>query len=427
MERPDDIPDNLVVDFDFNNVAGGAEDIHAAYVRVMETSPDIFWTPHNGGHWVVTRADDVIPILRDADHFSNRHITLPAMPEEMPRMLPTELDPPVHGRYRQPLVEGMLPAVIKAMEAEIRAVAIEAIERLQPRGECEFIDDFARVVPIHVYFRLVDMPLEDKSYLLSIAAKVNRGKTAEARMSGFNEMGRYIATWVHKRREAPGTDLLSKVVTLEIDGQPISAAEAVNYATVILFGGLETVATMMGFFARYYEADVRTYDYKWLRVVGPGGFTGAHYDVVYMGRGTKDLFTVWTPLGDVPLEQGPLAILVGSHRFEKVRETYGQMDVDRDKVTGWFSNNPMETVDQHGGRWGTHEFRMGDVLIFGMFTMHGSIDNHSNRFRLSCDTRYQRADAPIDERWIGENPIAHYAWMQGETVPMETMREKWGV
>ncbi len=251
MLKPNHVPDELVVDFDFNNIEGGTDDIHAAYVRVMEATPDIFWTPHNGGHWVVTRADDVIPILRDSDHFSNRHITLPAMPDEQPRMIPTELDPPVHGRYRQPLVEGMLPPVINAMEAEIRAVAIEAIERLQPRGECEFINDFARVVPIHVYFRLVDMPLDDKSYLLSIADKVNRGKTAEARMSGFNEMGRYIAGWVHKRRQAPGTDLLSKVVTLEIDGQPISDAEAVNYATVILFGGLETVATMMGFFARY--------------------------------------------------------------------------------------------------------------------------------------------------------------------------------
>ena len=78
------------------------------------------------------------------------------------------------------------------------------------------------------------------------------------------------------------------------------------------------------------------------------------------------------------------------------------MDVDRDKVAGWFSSDPIEMVDRHGGRWGTHEFRMGDVLIFGMFTMHGSLDNHSNQYRISCDTRYQRADEPIDERWIGE-------------------------
>lgn len=184
---------------------------------------------------------------------------------------------------------------------------------------------------------------------------------------------------------------------------------------------------ILGFFARYFQADVLTFDYKWLRVVGPGGFTGAHYDVVYMGRGTRNLYTVWTPLGDVPYSHGPLAILVGSHRFERLRETYGEMDVDRDHVAGWFSSDPLEMVDRFGGQWQTTEFEAGDVLIFGMFTMHASINNTSNRYRLSCDTRYQRADEPVDERWIGENPPAHYAWMTGETVPMEEARKKWGV
>ena len=76
---------------------------------------------------------------------------------------------------------------------------------------------------------------------------------------------------------------------------------------------------------------------------------------------------------------------------------------------------------------GTSSFEMGDVLIFGMYTMHASLDNTTNRFRLSTDTRYQRADEPVDERWIGDNPIAHYAWTKGETVPMEEMRKRWGV
>jgi len=184
---------------------------------------------------------------------------------------------------------------------------------------------------------------------------------------------------------------------------------------------------VMGFFARFLEGEVLTYDYKWLRVVGPGDFTGGHYDIVYMGRGTKNVYTCWTPLGDIPFEMGPLAILVGSHRFEQVKQTYGQMDVDRDHVAGWFENDPVAMVDKFGGRWATTEFEMGDALIFGMFTMHGSLNNSSNRYRLSCDTRYQRSDEPVDERWIGENPIAHYAWNKGEMVPMEVMRKKWGV
>ena len=97
--------------------------------------------------------------------------------------------------------------------------------------------------------------------------------------------------------------------------------------------------------------DCRTQGPKWLRVVGPGSNTGAHYFVVYMGRGTHNVYTCWTPLGDVPFAYGPLALLVGSHQFERVKETYGKMDVDRDHVTGAFSNDPQEMIDRYGGRW----------------------------------------------------------------------------
>ena len=184
---------------------------------------------------------------------------------------------------------------------------------------------------------------------------------------------------------------------------------------------------IMDFCEMYFDAPVITYDFKWLRVIPPGGFSGAHYDIVYMGRGTKRVLTCWTPLDDVPFELGPLMLLVGSHRFEAIRKTYAEMDVDRDHVTGSFSYDPIELVDRYGGRWETSSFEMGDVLIFGMYTMHASLDNTTNRFRLSTDTRYQRADEPVDERWIGEDPIAHYAWTKGETVPMEEMRKRWGV
>ena len=193
------------------------------------------------------------------------------------------------------------------------------------------------------------------------------------------------------------------------------------------FLNLVESSEIMNFCEHYYNAPVLTYDYKWLRVVAPGSFTGAHYDIVYMGRGTRNLLTCWTPISDVSFDMASLIVLVGSHRFNVIKETYGKMDVDRDHVTGSFSYDPVELVDRYGGQWQTSEFKMGDVLIFSMYTMHASLDNTSGCFRLSTDTRYQRADEPVDERWIGENPKAHYAWTKGETVPMEEMRQKWGV
>lgn len=183
----------------------------------------------------------------------------------------------------------------------------------------------------------------------------------------------------------------------------------------------------MRFFDRFLDGPSVTYDYKWARAVGHQHFTGAHYDIVYMGRGTQNLYTMWTPIGDVSLEMGGLAVLLGSQHFDKIKKTYGQMDVDRDNVEGWFSNDPLEMVTTYGGVWATTEYKAGDVMIFGMYTMHGSLTNQTDRYRLSVDTRYQLASEPIDERWVGERPKGHYAWGKGETVSMEEARRRWGI
>lgn len=188
---------------------------------------------------------------------------------------------------------------------------------------------------------------------------------------------------------------------------------------------------LMRFFDQFFGTPSMTFDFQWLRLVGHGDFTGAHLDNVYMGRGTPRLLTTWTPVGDVGLDQGPLVIGIGSHRAEsmrRVRETYGQMDVDRDRVKeGWFSRDPFEVADRHGVTWGTTTFRAGDALVFGMYTLHASLTNTSRTFRLSSDTRYQPANEPADERWVGDQPKGHYGWHSGEQVTIDTKRREWGV
>ena len=86
---------------------------------------------------------------------------------------------------------------------------------------------------------------------------------------------------------------------------------------------------MIAFYEGLLGGPVRHFDYTWFRAKMPGpSVTQPHYDVVFMGRGTKDLRTSWTPLGDVPREHGGLLVLEGSHRLQEVRRTYGAADVD---------------------------------------------------------------------------------------------------
>jgi phytanoyl-CoA dioxygenase PhyH len=182
---------------------------------------------------------------------------------------------------------------------------------------------------------------------------------------------------------------------------------------------------MIEFFTRFLGGEVRHYDFTWLRTVAPGRGTAPHMDIVFMGRGTTNLYTAWTPLGDIPIEMGGLMILEHSHQHERLNNGYGRKDVDAYCVNhvgeeytkmggggniapgGWLSKNPVKLRNNLGGRWLTTNFRAGDILVFTMFTVHTSLDNRSDRIRISSDTRYQLASEPVDERWIGEQPPGH--------------------
>lgn len=182
-------------------------------------------------------------------------------------------------------------------------------------------------------------------------------------------------------------------------------------------------APVLKFFAEFLGGPVRHFDFIWFRTKGSGLGSPIHCDLVYMGRGTADLYTMWVPFGDVNLKLGGLLALEGSHKQADRLRPYLSRDVDtyclNDKHAaeyaagqkwwdGTLSKNPNSLQLSLGGRWLTSpEFLMGDAVIFNMTLVHGSLDNQTDQFRLSTDTRYQLSNQPIDERWIGENPPGH--------------------
>eukprot|EP00730_Choanoeca_flexa_P011227 TRINITY_DN24089_c0_g1_i1.p1 TRINITY_DN24089_c0_g1~~TRINITY_DN24089_c0_g1_i1.p1 ORF type:complete len:342 (+),score=71.35 TRINITY_DN24089_c0_g1_i1:237-1262(+) len=161
------------------------------------------------------------------------------------------------------------------------------------------------------------------------------------------------------------------------------------------------------FFDRLFGEPATSFGYKWLRGVHRQAFTGAHADNVYMSRGSQRLLTCWTPLMDIPLEMGTLAMLEGSNHlsaFDKVHATYTALDAEAANLqgTGWYTTDPLELSQQFGGTWKTDDFEAGDVLIFTMQTFHMSSKNQTDRVRVSCDTRWQPSADPIDPRYSGE-------------------------
>ena len=126
------------------------------------------------------------------------------------------------------------------------------------------------------------------------------------------------------------------------------------------------------------------------------------YDFVYMGRGSPNLYTVWIPFDDIEITRGTLAICRGSHNLEsfaRIRDTYGKMDVDRDRIEGWFERDPLKIVERFGGQW------LGSEL--SRRRCHHLRHAHHARFhdqpqqplppQLRCPLS-TRGD-PVDERW----------------------------
>ena len=151
------------------------------------------------------------------------------------------------------------------------------------------------------------------------------------------------------------------------------------------------------------------FDFLWLRTMLEGRASPLHFDHVYMNRGSWNVVTAWVPLGDVPMEAGPLVVIEGSNRFEDVIARYRGIDVDRDGLPGSFPGDAVGFARERGARLLTANFRLGDVILFDMFTLHGSCDNRmgGGRVRLSCDVRWQPVDEARDDRWFGSPPPGH--------------------
>ncbi|MBL8699855.1 MAG: phytanoyl-CoA dioxygenase family protein [Alphaproteobacteria bacterium] len=168
------------------------------------------------------------------------------------------------------------------------------------------------------------------------------------------------------------------------------------------------------------DEPVRGMDYVFLRVGVPGRATGVHFDYPFFTRLHDRVWTVWTPIGDVPVSRGPVVVVENSHRFKDLIDDLVGFDIVRDTHRkADLGMDAMELAQARGTRLLTADFRAGDVVLFGMYLAHGSLDHHddSGVVRVSTDVRWQPARLPTDPRYFGDNPTgttgAGYAELNG--------------
>jgi cytochrome P450 len=250
VPKPAHVAAELVVDFDYLHPEGiESGDVYRVLKRLHD-GPDIQWTPRNGGHWIVTRAEDIRWVQLTHTLFSRTESFIPrgSVKAVLP---PLTVDPPMHTRFRAVLNPFFRPAKVAELRDKVRTVTRELAAKMRPNGGCEFVTEFAQIMPVVMFLGIVDLPVERREEFHEQASGFIHATDAESRDRHLKSVSRYLKGVLDERYANPGDDLLSAIAAWRDNPRFGGDHEMLGMALVVFFGGLDTVANMLSFTARH--------------------------------------------------------------------------------------------------------------------------------------------------------------------------------
>jgi cytochrome P450 len=253
---PDHVDPSHVHLFDFDNDPGYARDPQKRLASFREQGR-LFFTPKGrkallgGGTWVFTNAADIREVLQDPASFQsagNRPFGK-ALGENWV-LVPVDLDAPEHTRLRSFLNPLFSPKRMNELAPAIAQRAEELIEPLKGLREVDFFDAFARPFPVSIFLELFGLPTAEMARFVRWVEQIIHGQGA-TQLAGIRELRDHLREVIAEKRAQPGDDLISHVVTGEIEGQKLTDDEVMGTCVMLFMGGLDTVTSQLSFIFRW--------------------------------------------------------------------------------------------------------------------------------------------------------------------------------
>jgi cytochrome P450 len=268
------------------------------------------------GFWAVSRYDDVVSVLRDWKTFSSAAgVDIDNTGSEFGRGNFLEEDPPLHDVLRAVVRTDFVPKNLRgALEPFVRAEVERIVHDLKSRPAVDFARELAWELPIVVVSQLMGFPREDRERLRrweeSFALRI---PTLECLPPFATEAGRalrsYFADLVQERRRRPQDDLLTRIVTAEVDGAPIGQ-KAHGMIFILFVAAIETTASLVTQSLRLLASHPDQRD--WLRAT-PSAIPQAVEEVLRYEapvQNTKRTTLCDTELLGEPIPQGSTVLLL---------------------------------------------------------------------------------------------------------------------
>ncbi len=352
---PDHVPPELVYPFEQVFVDGFDVDPWKVFQQIQQEAPPIFYSPISArgqGTWYVTRSEDVRTVYQDYRRFTTA-VGYSAGGQMARRMLPLELDPPEHNKYRSLLTPLFAPKQIDRLEDSIRATCDALLESIVERGECEFMHDFSRTLPGTVFMELMGLPMDRAEEFFTWEETFFHGATPEERAAVGKAIEAALEELVAERRAEPREDLMSMLVhgTFD-DGSPIPHADVMDMCWLLFIAGLDTVHAGLGHSFRYLAEHP---ELKQQLIDDPSLIPAAVEELLRWHTWVNPARTVAvdTELQGVTLKQGDKVAMLGviADRDPEVYENPDAVDLNRDRTIHWaFGGGAHRCVGSHLAR-----------------------------------------------------------------------------
>lgn len=249
---PDHVPAGLMVDFDMFHIPDGVTDpVEIWHDLVRRDVPKIFYTPHNGGHWVFLNYEDIVEGYRDHAMFSTYQTPVPPI-EPFPVVQPQGVDPPAHNVFRRLLAPMFTPTAVRGMIDELERRAATLIDGFVGQGQCDFIADFAERYPTGTFLYLFGLPEARLDEFLALANTFFRSTDPAARARNITEIYAVLDALFREKQRNPGNDIASAIVSARDDaGNPHAWDDTLNCGFLLFVAGLDTVTNTMAYIWRY--------------------------------------------------------------------------------------------------------------------------------------------------------------------------------
>jgi cytochrome P450 family 142 subfamily A polypeptide 1 len=241
---------------------------HDVFRWIRENDP-VHWDAENN-LWVISKYDDISYVERQPELFCSAQGVRPAGGGGADQLSIVSMDDPEHARQRRLVSKGFTPSRINGLMTHIRELARELVDSVAARGECDFVDDIAKPLPLIVIAEMLGLDPEDRKQLALWSDTMMSAASAElddplviAAGEAWGEYITYLMVLLEDRKANPKDDLISVLLSsadagdLEfdvdaakarvagslggaVDGNGLGSDDLLSFLVLLLVAGNET-------------------------------------------------------------------------------------------------------------------------------------------------------------------------------------------